>query len=332
MGCVVDGCPSGLPLTEDDIAVELRRRRPGQSDVVTPRKESDAPEILSGVFEGKTTGTPIAILVWNKSHRSQDYDTIKNLYRPGHADFTYDKKYGFRDWRGSGRSSGRETVGRVAGGAVAKLLLARCGMRIHGGVMAIGGVQAKDWFDDNIENNPLRCPDPSAVQAMRAVLEKAREAGDSVGGVVEIRAQGVPAGLGDPVFGKLDQRLAGALMSIGAVKGVEIGSGFSVASMQGSESNDPIGPTGFLTNHAGGIHGGISNGAMVMARMAVKPTSSIEKKQRTINKNGEPCDITVKGRHDPCICPRIVPVAEAMTALVLADLYLAQAAQRPEKI
>ncbi len=328
VGAVIDGCPPGLALSGEDIAAQLRRRRPGQSDLVTPRKESDEPVILSGVFEGQTTGTPIAVVVWNKQQRSSDYDPLKDLYRPGHADYTYDKKYGIRDWRGSGRASGRETVGRVIGGAVARKLLAGAGVHIEGATVAVGEVNAEKWISGEIENNPVRSPDPDAVEGMTEVIERARDGKDSVGGLVEVRADGVPAGWGDPVFGKLDGRLGAALLSIGAVKGVEIGGGFAVSTMRGSASNDPITPSGFARNSAGGMIGGITTGAQVVARIAVKPTSSIEKKQKTVDRNGRVCDICVKGRHDPCICPRIVPVAEAMTALVLADAMLLQRALR----
>jgi len=332
VGAVVDGVPPGLPLTEEDIARELRRRRPGQSEVVSPREEKDTPEILSGVFEGRTTGTPIAIVVWNRGQRPSDYEALKEVYRPGHADFTYDKKYGLRDWRGSGRASGRETVGRVAGGAVARVLLRRYGIEIESGTVQIGKVRASKWVAGEAERNPLRCPDPDAVRAMIREIEQAHAEKDSVGGVVEVRATGVPPGLGDPVFGKLDGELAGALMSIGAVKGVEVGAGFGVVELHGSENNDPLSPEGFERNNAGGILGGISTGAPIVVRLAVKPTSSIEKPQRTINRKGEQVTIEIKGRHDPCICPRLAPVAEAMVALVLADALLRQRALRPESL
>ncbi len=332
VGAVIDGCPPGIPLAEEDVARELRRRRPGQSDVVTPRHEADEPEILSGVFEGVTTGTPIAVIVWNKEQRSEDYDQLKDVYRPGHADFTYEKKYGVRDWRGSGRASGRETLGRTAGGAVAKKVLATFGITVQAATVRVGDVVGRAWDAAQIERNPVRAADPRAVAAMVAAIEKARAEKDSLGGIVEVRVLGAPAGLGDPAFAKLGASLGGALMSIGAVKGVEIGEGFALAGMRGSESNDPLAPEGFTRNRAGGILGGISTGSPIVARMAVKPTSSIGITQRTIDRAGVPREISIGGRHDPCICPRIVPVAEAMAALVVVDAVLSQRALRPEAL
>lgn len=336
VGVVVDGCPAGLALSEKDVQGELDRRRPGQSSVSTQRTEEDRVEILSGIFDGVTTGTPISMLVVNKDAKSSAYDALRNRPRPGHADFGYTARYGVRDHRGGGRSSGRETVGRVAGGAVAKRLLAECGIEVVGYVLELGGVRAKvpenadlSRLRDEAEKNPVRCPDQGAAEEMVRALETARSAGDSLGGVAEIVAVGVPAGLGEPVFDKLDADLACALMGIGAVKAVEIGAGVEAARMKGSEMNDPIlpGPEGliFETNNAGGILGGISTGAPIVCRISVKPTPSISRPQRTVDlSTGEAAEIEIKGRHDPSIPPRIVPVAESMVALVLADHLLRQ--------
>jgi len=331
VGAVVDGCPAGLPLGENDIQAELDRRRPGQSEVTTPRGESDAVEILSGVFEGKTTGTPISMLVWNKDVKSGVYEELRHTPRPGHADFTYAAKYGFRDYRGGGRSSARETVGRVAAGAIAKKLIKTKKVEILGHVVEVGGVSVGDVTLDqirkNVEKNPIRCADAKIAEKMRQHIEEVKSEGDSVGGIVEIIALNAPPGVGEPVFDKLDAELAKALMSIGAVKGVEIGAGFSAAKMKGSEMNDPFRVKGGAvvteTNNAGGILGGISNGMPIICRIAVKPTSSISKAQKTVDLSKKiNTEIQIKGRHDPCICPRIVPVAEAMVALVLADHML----------
>jgi chorismate synthase len=328
IGVVIDGCPPGLELTEADIQLELDRRRPGQSEIATPRQEDDRVEILSGVFGGKTTGTPIAMQVKNKDADSSKYDIIKNMPRPGHADYTYQMKYGLRDHRGGGRSSARETIGRVAGGAVAKKILARHGIEILAHVVELGGIKASpvqvDDIKANVESNPVRCADPEAAKIMLERVKQAREDKDSIGGIVEILALGVPPGLGEPVFDKLDGALAGALMSIGSVKGVEIGSGFIAATMTGSQMNDPFeiqkGKVICSTNNAGGILGGISNGETIVCRIAVKPTPSIARSQRTVDMSDmSETNITIEGRHDPTIPPRIVPVAEAMTALVLAD-------------
>lgn len=331
VGVVVDGCPSGLVLSEEDVQRELDRRRPGQSSVSSPRKEEDRVEILSGIFEGKTTGTPISMLVWNKDAKSSAYDALRDRPRPGHADLSYIARYGLRDHRGGGRSSGRETAGRVAGGAVAKKLLAESGIEIVGYVIELGGVRARipnlgDLSDlkDEAEKNPVRCPDQNTAEEMIIALDRARSAGDSLGGVAEIVVVGVPAGLGEPVFEKLDADLASALMGIGAVKAVEIGAGVESSRMMGSEMNDPIlpGPK-FATNNAGGILGGISTGAPIICRISVKPTPSISTHQRTVDlSTGEAAEIEIKGRHDPSIPPRIVPVAEGMVALVLADHLL----------
>ncbi len=328
VGVVIDGIPPGMALDVADIQKELDRRRPGQSSITTQRKESDQAVILSGVFEGRTTGTPLCLLVWNEDARAKDYDALKDVFRPGHADFTYAAKYGLRDHRGSGRASGRETLGRVAAGAIARRLLHQaCGVSIVGGTVAVADVVAtrRDWAV--AESNAIRCPDETAAARMIEVIEAARADKDSVGGVVEVVARGVPAGWGDPTMEKLDGEIARALMSIPALKGVEIGEGFAVTRVRGSQSNDAMGPSGFLTNRAGGILGGISTGQEIVARVAVKPASSIGKAQDTVSTSGEAVTIAVEGRHDPCICPRVVPVAEAMLAIALVNAYLRQCAQ-----
>ncbi len=328
VGVVIDGCPAGIALDETDIQKELNRRRPGQSDITTQRKEEDKAEILSGVFSGKTTGAPISIMVKNLDVDSSKYEGLKNTPRPGHADLTYELKYGLRDWRGGGRSSARETIGRVAGGAVAKKLLSLQGIEVLGHVVEIGGIRAKpvsiEDIRENTEKNPVRCADMEAAVEMEAMIYAARSEGDSVGGIVEIIGTGVPTGVGEPVFDKLSAELARGLMSIGAVKGVEFGAGFKCAEMKGSRMNDPIGlrddKIRMLTNNAGGILGGISNGEPIICRIAVKPTPSISKEQRTVDmSNMKDTRIKITGRHDPSIPPRIVPVAEAMVALVLVD-------------
>ena len=326
VGVVIDGVRPGQPLDTRDIQAELDRRRPGQSSVTTARREPDRAEILSGVFEGLTTGAPICIIVRSVDARSKDYERIRDLFRPGHGDLTWLAKYGIRDWRGGGRLSGRETVGRVAAGAVARQLLAEAGVSIRGHVTEAGGVRARTYDPVEAGSNAMRCGDPDAAGRMRRAVEAAHAAGDSVGAVVQVEALDVPAGWGDPVFGKLDARLAGAMMSIGAVKGVEVGAGFAAARMRGSAHNDPIRPDGFESNHAGGVLGGISSGADVVLRLAVKPTSSIAHEQATVDVSGRAATIQVRGRHDPCIGPRLVPVAEAMMAIVLADAFLQQQA------
>ncbi|MDO9034476.1 MAG: chorismate synthase [Methanoregula sp.] len=305
LGVVIDGCPSGMELSEIDIQPFLDRRRPGTSLLSSPRLEGDRVEILSGIFEGKTTGTPIAMMVRNENPQSKDYEVFREKFRPGHADFTYHEKYGIRDHRGGGRSSGRETLSRVAAGAVAMKLLAKRGITITSTIREVHGKT-----------------DPAEME--KEILA-AKTAGDSVGGIVQVTATGCPAGLGDPVFGKLDALIAGAMMGIGAVKCVEIGDGFLAAEKFGSENNDPMTANGFLSNHAGGILGGISSGQDIVVRIAVKPTPSIVKIQQTRDIHGNVVDISVGGRHDPCIVPRIVPVAEAMLALVLIDCVLEQA-------
>jgi len=324
VGVVLDGVKPGLPFDLEAIQRDLDRRRPGQSDLVTPRNEADRVQILSGVFKGRTTGHPIALAVFNENQKSGDYQAIAELFRPGHADLTYDRKYGIRDPRGGGRSSGRETLARVAAGAWAKQQLAALGVTLRGFNREIAGIEgyAVDW--SFVEKNPLRVADPETFGAQKAAVEAARAEGDSVGGVCEVWIEGLPVGLGDPAFGKLDGLLALACMSIGAVKGVELGAGFASARRRGSENNDPLGPAGPLKNDAGGTLGGISTGAPVVVRLAVKPTSSIAKTQKTIDREGRPADIATHGRHDPCIAPRIVPVAESMCALVIYDAWLTQ--------
>jgi chorismate synthase len=328
VGVVMDGVKPGLPFDLEAIQLEMDRRRPGQSDLVTPRSEADRVQVLSGVFEGRTTGHPIAMVVFNENQKSGDYKAISELFRPGHADLTYDRKYGIRDPRGGGRSSGRETLARVAAGAWAKQQLAALGVTVRGFNREVAGIAgtAVDW--SYVEANPLRVADAGTFPAQRAAVEAARTEGDSVGGVCEVWIEGLPVGLGDPAFGKLDGLLALACMSIGAVKGVELGAGFESARRRGSENNDPLGPGGPMKNDAGGTLGGISTGAPVVVRLAVKPTSSISKTQHTIDREGRPADIATHGRHDPCIAPRIVPVAEAMSALVIYDAWLSQQALR----
>ena len=332
LGVVVDGVPAGLPVSEADIQAFLDRRKPGGSRFSTPRKEADAVQILSGVFEGKATGTPISLLIPNTSQRSADYSEIASYYRPGHADYTFDQKYGFRDYRGGGRSSGRETAGRVAAGAIASLFLSQLGIRVCAYTKSIGPVFCERFCEEEIRNNPLCMPDAQAACRAEAYLEECIKRQDSSGGVVECFADGVPAGLGDPVFDKLDAALAGAVMSIGAVKAVEIGDGTAVSRARGSENNDPFrmrdGHVEKETNHAGGILGGISDGSRILLRAHIKPTPSIFSEQRTVNREGEDITIRIKGRHDPVIVPRAVVVVEAMTALVLADALLSNMGAR----
>ena len=332
LGVVIEGCPAGLPIKESEIQLELNRRRTGQSKVTTTRKEGDQIQIMSGVFKGKTTGTPISLLVENEDVDSSKYELIKDLYRPGHADYTYDMKYGFRDYRGGGRSSARETVGRVAAGAIAKKLLARERIKIIGFTRQVGKHIAKNIDYREIENNIVRCPDNKIAEKMINSIMRARKKGDSLGGVVEVIAQGVPAGLGEPVFDRLDADLAKAVMSMPAVKGVEIGVGFQSAIMTGSECNDVFVMKNkkvvTATNNAGGILGGISNGMDIVIRLVVKPTSSINKVQDTVTQQGKKAKIRVEGRHDPCVAPRAVPIAEAMVAITLIDhLYRTKSAR-----
>ncbi len=327
LGVIIDGCPAGLELDIEFINKELKRRRPGQSKLVTPRKETDDFEILSGVFEGITTGTPIMAVVHNQDTKSKDYSEIKDKFRPGHADFSYFAKYGHRDYRGGGRSSARETVGRVIAGAIAKQLLGTIGVSFKGGVTQVGTVKAERFDWEQVEDNELRSVDPDKIEAMRAEVENARKNRDSVGGIVEVWAEGVPPGLGEPVFGKLDAAVAGAMMSIPAVKGVEIGAGFEAAAAKGSSFSDQMYEDGFHQNNHGGILGGISSGAPVVCRIVVKPTSSIPQDLDTLDTNLKPQKIATKGRHDPCVALRAVPIAEAMLALVLVDYWLQDLAQ-----
>lgn len=322
VGVIVDGVPPGLPLSEEDIQLEMNRRKPGQSEVTTPRQESDRVHILSGVFEGLTTGTPLGIVLYNQDMRPSAYDEIRELFRPGHADFTYLAKYGIRDHRGSGRASGRETAGRVAAGAVAKKLLARRGVSVTAYTLRAAGISCESYDPAVIEKNPMRASDPKAAEKMVARVKELAEIGDSAGGIIECRIQGVLAGLGEPVFDKLDAELGHAILSLGAVKGIEFGSGFGCADMRGSEHNDWMDSEGFLSNNAGGVLGGISTGQEIVFRAAVKPTSSITVQQKTRDIRGEEREIVTEGRHDPCICPRIVPVMEAMAAIVLEDQFM----------
>ena len=332
LGAVVDGCPPGLALSEADIQPFLDKRRPGQSRFTTQRREPDQVRILSGVFEGRTTGTPISLMIENVDQRSKDYSEVAGAYRPGHADYAYDMKYGFRDYRGGGRSSARETAARVAAGAVARLAIPEVSIRAW--VEAIGGdaIDPANFDMDEIDRNPFFCPDPAAAARWEAMVDEARKAGSSLGAVVECVASGVPAGWGAPVYGKLDADLAAAAMSINAVKGVEIGDGFAAARLSGEDNADEMraGPDGkpvFLSNHAGGVLGGISSGQPVVLRVAFKPTSSILTPRRTIDQGGNETEIVTKGRHDPCVGIRGAPVVEAMMALVLADQKLLHRAQ-----
>ncbi|NTV29317.1 MAG: chorismate synthase [Candidatus Omnitrophica bacterium] len=328
IGCVIDGVPPGLELSTGDIQKDLDRRRPGQSEVTTRRDEGDTVEILSGVFEGRTTGTSLALLIRNSDQRSQDYAALKDVFRPGHADQAYYQKFGIRDYRGGGRSSGRETAARVAAGAVAKKMLAVRGIKVLAYTLAVSDVRASTIDLDVIEQNMVRAPELKAAEEMVGRIKDAQSRGDSLGGIIETVVLGCPAGLGDPVFDKLDARLSHAMMSIGAVKGIEFGAGFAVAQMPGSVNNDELaidnGRIKTRHNFAGGISGGISSGEPIVFRMAVKPTSSISIKQTAATIEGHLSEIEIQGRHDPCLCPRIVPVVEAMAALVLADAILIQ--------
>ena len=344
---IVDGCPPGLELSEEDLLVDLARRRPGQSRLVTQRQESDTPEILAGVFEGKTTGTSIAIAIRNADQRSRDYASIQDKYRPGHADLTFDKKYGFRDYRGGGRSSARETVARVAAGAIAKKLISEAfGGTVLGYVVQVGTIRAAIEDPEAIsleqveilptgEANIVRCPDPKVSAAMAELIDSVRRDQDSIGGVAEVVAKNIPAGLGEPVFDKLKADLAKALFSLPAVLGVEYGIGFGCATLRGSENNDVFVPEvrgnaspSTRTNRHGGMLGGISSGMPIVMRAAVKPTSSISREQETVDRHGKATTVATKGRHDPCLLPRFIPMAEAMVALVLADHWLRWQGQR----
>lgn len=328
IGVVVDGCPAGLPLAEEDIQKYLNRRKPGQSQYTTSRVEADQVEILSGVFEGRTTGTPISLMVRNTSQRSKDYSEIASYYRPGHADYTFDQKYGFRDYRGGGRSSGRETIGRVAAGAIAAKLLGELGIHLTTYACAIGPVEIdrERFSEETIWENAFFMPDAKAAEEAAAYLQECMREQDSSGGIIECVVRGLPAGLGEPCFDKLDANLAKAMLSIGAVKGFELGDGFGVARARGSENNDAFtcqeGAVSKKTNHAGGVLGGISDGSELVFRAAIKPTPSISQTQHAVNQNGENIEVSIRGRHDPVIVPRAVVVVEAMAALVLADALL----------
>jgi chorismate synthase len=337
IGVVLDGIRPGMRIDCEAIQKQLDRRRPGQNRYTTARNEADRVEILSGVFRGRTTGTPLCMVIWNTDHRPSAYAGMRKLFRPGHAGYTYLVKYGISDYRGGGRSSGRETAARVAAGAVARQFLERRGMTIHAYTREIAGIRARRVVLEEIEKNPLRCPDPAAAKRMERRVMLAKRNGDSVGGIVEIVVRNPPAGLGEPVFDKLEADLAKALMSIGAVKGFEVGNGFAATRLKGSQNNDPMyadrrsGRIRTRTNNAGGIAGGISNGEDIVMRIAIKPTSSISIIQETVTTKGRRATISVQGRHDPCICPRIVPVAEAMVALTLMDHLVRQEFVRRKK-
>jgi chorismate synthase len=335
IGCVVDGVPPLLELSEDDIQPFLEKRKPGQSKFTTQRKEDDKVEILSGVFEGKTTGTPISLMIWNKDQRSKDYGEIANQYRPGHADYTYDKKYGIRDYKGGGRSSARETAMRVAAGAIARKIIAKHDIKVRAALTQMGEIEINrsNWDWNEVEQNPFFSPDKNSVTNFENYLNKIRKDGSSVGAIIEVVAENVPVGLGEPIYGKLDSDLASAMMSINAVKGVEIGLGMQAGKTRGEENSDEIridketNKPKFLSNNAGGILGGISSGQDIVVKFSVKPTSSMLKPMRSIDKNGNEIDVITKGRHDPCVGIRAVPVAEAMMALTLADHILRNKAQ-----
>tara|TARA_R110002095_G_scaffold94559_4_gene82547 strand:- start:34 stop:1128 length:1095 start_codon:yes stop_codon:yes gene_type:complete len=323
LGCIIDGCPPGLELAEADMQADLDRRKPGTSRHTTQRREADEVRILSGVFEGKTTGTPIGLIIENTDQRSKDYSKISEQFRPAHADYTYMHKYGVRDYRGGGRSSARETAMRVAAGAVArKFLEQRLGIRIRGYLSELGPIRAEklDW--DQVHQNPFFCPDADKVPEMEAYMDALRKEGDSIGARINVVAEGVPPGLGEPVFDRLDADLAHALMSINAVKGVEIGAGFGCIDQKGTAHRDEMTPEGFLSNHAGGVLGGISSGQPILASIALKPTSSLRLPGRSIDVNGNPVEVITTGRHDPCVGIRATPIAEAMMAIVLMDHYL----------
>ena len=331
MGCIVDGCPPGLPLSEEDLQADVDRRRTGTSHFVSQRRESDRVRILSGVFEGATAGTPIGILIENTDARSRDYEKIKDRFRPGHADYTYQQKYGTRDYRGGGRSSARETVMRVAAGAIARKYLAhRLGVRIRGYLSQVGSLRLEPVAPDFADQNPFFCPDPARVPELEALIWKLRSEGDSIGARITVIATGVPPGLGEPVFDRLDADIAHALMSINAVKAVEIGAGTRATEQKGSEHRDELTPTGFTSNHAGGVLGGISSGQDIIVHASLKPTSSIQVPGKTVDLSGRAVEIVTTGRHDPCVGLRAVPIGEAMLALVLMDHYLRHRAQNAD--
>jgi chorismate synthase len=331
LGCIVDGCPPGMELCEADLQHDLDRRKPGKSRHTTQRRETDEVEILSGTFEGRTTGTPIGLLIRNMDQRSKDYSKIMDRFRPGHADYTYQQKYGLRDYRGGGRSSARETAMRVAAGAIAKKYLReRYGIGIRGYLAQLGPValELKDW--NSVENNPFFCPDPDRVEELEAYMDALRKEGDSVGARVNVVASGMPPGLGEPIFDRLDADIGHAMFSINAVKAVEIGAGFDSVAQKGTQHRDEITPDGFLSNHAGGVLGGISSGQDILVSIALKPTSSIRLPGRSVNLEGKPVEVVTTGRHDPCVGIRATPIAEAMLALVLMDHALRHRAQNPD--
>ncbi|MGD8514116.1 MAG: chorismate synthase [Granulosicoccaceae bacterium] len=328
LGCIVDGCPPGLELSEADLQHDLDRRKPGTSRHTTQRREADAVQILSGVFEGKTTGTPIGLIIHNTDQRSKDYSNIMDRFRPGHADYTYQQKYGVRDYRGGGRSSARETAMRVAAGAIAKKYLReRYGMEIRGYLSQLGPIRAEAFDWDEVRRNPFFCPDAGKVAEMEAYMDALRKEGNSIGARINVVASNVPPGLGEPIFDRLDAEIAHALMSINAVKGVELGAGFASVEQKGTEHRDEITPDGFLSNHAGGVLGGISSGQDIVASIALKPTSSIRLPGQSVNTHGDPVEVVTTGRHDPCVGIRATPIAEAMLAIVLMDHVLRHRAQ-----
>ena len=332
IGCVIDGCPPGLLLSELDIQPALDKRRPGSSKYTTQRKEEDIVEILSGVFEGKTTGTPIGLIIHNKDQKSKDYDSLKDIFRPSHADYTYTQKYGFRDHRGGGRSSARETAMRVAAGSIALKYLNEKGISVKGFLSEIGALKVSSIDLNEINNNPFFCPDKNLVKEIAHLIDILRDEGDSIGARISVNVSGMPTGLGEPVFDKLDAELAHGLMSINAVKGIEIGNGFSVISEKGSEHRDEISPEGFTSNSSGGIAGGISTGQDLIISIALKPTSSIAKEGNTVDKQGNATKVEAKGRHDPCVGIRATPIAEAMVAIILMDHYLRNRAQNADVV
>jgi len=328
IGCVVDGCPPGLALSEADLQPDLERRRPGKTRHTTQRKETDQVKILSGVFEGRTTGTPIALVIENVDQRPKDYSKIKDVFRPSHADYTYQQKYGFRDYRGGGRSSARETSARVAAGGIAKKYLReREGIRIRGYLAQLGPIRYASFDWDEVDRNPFFCPDASKVAELEAYMDALRKEGDSIGARINVTATGMPPGLGEPVFDRLDADIAGAMMSINAVKGVEIGDGFAAVEQKGTQHRDELTPDGFLSNHAGGTLGGISSGQDILVSLALKPTSSLRLPGRSVDVDGNPVEVVTHGRHDPCVGIRATPIAEAMLAIVLMDHLMRHRAQ-----
>jgi chorismate synthase len=331
IGCIVDGCPPGLSLTEADLQGDLDRRKPGTSRHTTQRRESDEVQILSGTFEGKTTGTPIALLIYNEDQRSKDYGNIKDQFRPGHADYTYTQKYGFRDYRGGGRSSARETAMRVAAGGIAKkYLYEQCGIQVRGYLSQLGPLKVDNVDWNEVNNNPFFCPDAEMVPAMENYMDALRKEGESIGAKITIVASGVPVGLGEPIFDRIDADIAHAMMSINAVKGIEIGAGFDCIDQKGSVHRDEITPQGFLSNHAGGTLGGITSGQDIVVNIALKPTSSLHLRGQSVDLNAEPVEIRTKGRHDPCVGIRATPIAEAMLAIVLMDHFLRHRGQNAD--